>query len=397
MIFGLNKPNNKTKINMKKLFIITALSTLAFGNVFAQKGKVNTAEFNLSNGDIVKAKENIDVAFSDNSMQEWPKAWFVKGDVYKGIYEQKDAFQNLFATTPDALQLAKEAYLNAYNLEEKPRKKASVKDGLQSVGAFFYNEGIASYGKNDWEHAYANFSEALNISQFLFDKDLVATEDTNAYYVVVLSAFNSRKLDEAQVAAEKLVSMDTDRAEIYSVLISIYQEKKQDDLFASTIDKARKLFPNDADILFHEINLYLKNNEIDKLENKLLQAIKIDPTNPSLYQAMASVYDKKGDRENTMKMYDKAIEVDSDFIDAYINKAGIYNTDANKIIEKMNDEMDHKKYDQLKIERDVIFKEKMMPLLKKAHSINPNNENVKTVLKEIYARLEMFDEMKKLD
>ncbi|HZH68739.1 MAG TPA: tetratricopeptide repeat protein [Chitinophagales bacterium] len=382
---------------MKKLFLVTTLSILTIGAAFAQRGKVNTAEFNLTTGDVEKAKENIDGAFSDESMNEWSKAWRVKGDVYKSIYELKDVNSSLYASTPNTLTIAKEAYIKFYNIEEKPKRKAQIKDGLKSVGAYFYNNGIAAYGKNNWEVAYDNFNQALEISEFLYDKDLESTIDTNAYFVVLLSSYNSQNLEDALKAGEKLVELNDERPEVYTVLINVHQQMGNDKEYEKTITEARSKFPDDTDILFHEINLYLKNDELDKLEEKLELAIDVDPNNPSLYQAMASVYDRKGNQEGALKMYDKAIEADPQYIDAYINKASIYNKEANVVIEKMNSEMDNKKYDLLKRERDAIFKDKMIPLLRKALSINPDNENVKVVLKEIYARLDMMDEVKKLD
>ncbi len=381
---------------MKKLLTLTIVSSLTLGWAFAQKGKVNTAEYNLMNGEVYKAKENIDQAFSDESMANWAKAWFVKGDVYRTIYESKDMDQALYSSSPNALSLAKEAYLKAFELEEKPKKKASVKDGLHSVGAYFYNEGIGSYSKNDWEGAYSKFNEALRISEFLYENNLSDTPDTNAYYVVLLSSYNTQRLDQAQKAGEKLLSLNTDRPDVYNVLISVYQQNGEDSKYEKTLNTARTKFPGDGDILFHEINFYLKKGELDKLEGKLQQALKIDPSNPSLYLALGNIQDKNGNSESALEMYNKAIKADPDYVEAYINIAGIYNNQANEIIEKMNNENDTKKYNLLKQERDNIFKDKMIPLLEKAHAIDSNNENVKIVLKEIYARLEMFDEIKRL-
>jgi hypothetical protein len=43
---------------MRKILSIVAFSIMSLSLTFAQKGKVNTAEFNLSSGEVAKAKEN---------------------------------------------------------------------------------------------------------------------------------------------------------------------------------------------------------------------------------------------------------------------------------------------------------------------------------------------------
>ncbi len=382
---------------MKKLFTIGALSVMSIAPIFAQKGKVNSAEFNLTSGEVAKAKENIDASFSSEEVLAMPKAWIVKGNVYKTIYELRDIHKDLYSSTPKTLDVAKEAYLKAFEVEVNPKKKGSMKDGLQSVGSYYYNEGITAFSASNWNLAYEKFKNTLEISEFLYNNQLTSVVDTQAYFVVLLSAFNTQNFDDAIKAGEKLAELKDNRDVVYTVLIDSYKQKNDQAKYEKAIADGRKAHPNNIDILYKEINLYLEKNELDKLEEKLDQALQLDPKNPSLYQAKASVYDKKGNSEMALQMYDKAIELNPEFFDAYVNKASFYNNEANKIIELMNNETNNAKYEKLKAERDDIFKNKMIPLLVKANKIDPANENVKKVLKEIYARLDMFDEMKQLD
>ena len=363
---------------------------------FAQKGKVNTAEFNLSSGDVTKAKENINEAMENEEMQIWPKAWLVKGDIYKAIFEQREVNIALYSSTPNTLNIAKDAYLKAFEVEANAKKKSDVKDGLNSVGTYYYNEGIAAFSSSNWEVAYDNFINTLEVSEFLTNNGLVEKIDTQAYFVVMLSAFNYQKYDEAIRSGEKLKSLNDNREVVYTVLIDSYKEKGEKAKYEKTIAEGRKLYPNNIDILFKEINLYLENNQIDVLEEKLNEAIKLDPKNPSLYQALANVYDKKGKTDEAFHMYDKAIEVKPDYFEAYYNKAILYFNKAMEIVEKMNEENDNKKYEILKTQREALLKDKALPLLEKAYKLSPKDENVIKALKEVYARLEMFDEMKQL-
>lgn len=381
---------------MRKILSIVAFSIMSLSLTFAQKGKVNTAEFNLSSGDVAKAKENIGEALNDEAMQIYPKAWLVKGNIYKTIFELREINTALYSSTPNTLDTAKDAYFKAFEVETNPKKKKDVKDGLDGVSTYFYNEGIAAFSNSNWEVAYNNFINTLEISEFLTKKQLSEKIDTQAYFVVMLSAFNFQKYDDAIRAGEKLKSLKDNREVVYTVLIDSYKQKGENDKYEKTIAEGRKLYPNNIDILFKEINLYLEKNQIDVLEDKLNEAIKLDPKNPSLYQALANVYDKKGKTDEAFKMYDKAIEVKPDYFEAYYNKAILYFNKAMEIVEKMNEENDDKKYEMLKDQREALLKDKTLPLLEKAYKLAPEDENVTKALKEVYARLEMFDEMKKL-
>lgn len=381
---------------MRKILSIVAFSIMSLSLTFAQKGKVNTAEFNLSSGDVAKAKENIGEALNDEAMQIYPKAWLVKGNIYKTIFELREINTALYSSTPNTLDTAKDAYFKAFEVETNPKKKKDVKDGLDGVSTYFYNEGIAAFSNSNWEVAYNNFINTLEISEFLTKNQLSEKIDTQAYFVVMLSAFNFQKYDDAIRAGEKLKSLNDNREVVYTVLIDSYKQKGENDKYEKTIAEGRKLYPNNIDILFKEINLYLEKNQIDVLEDKLNEAIKLDPKNPSLYQALANVYDKKGKTDEAFKMYDKAIEVKPDYFEAYYNKAILYFNKAMEIVEKMNEENDDKKYEMLKDQREALLKDKTLPLLEKAYKLAPEDENVTKALKEVYARLEMFDEMKKL-
>lgn len=381
---------------MRKILSIVAFSFVCISLTFAQKGKVNTAEFNLTSGDVTKAKENINEAMTDEAMQIYPKAWLVKGNIYKTIFELREINAALYNSTPNTLNTAKDAYLKAFEVEVNPKKKKDVKEGLDAVGTYYYNEGIAAFSNSNWEVAYENFIQTLEVSEFLNKNQLSEKIDTQAYFVVMLSAFNYQKYDDAIRTGEKLLALKDNREVIYTVLIDSYKQKGETDKYKKTIAEGRKLYPNNIEILFKEINLYLENNEIDILEEKLNEAIKLDANNPSLYQALANVYDKKGKEEEAFKMYDKAIEVKPDYFEAYYNKAILYFNKAMEIVEKMNDENDNKKYELLKNQREVLLRDKTLPLLEKSYKLAPKDENVIKALKEVYARLEMFDEMKKL-
>jgi tetratricopeptide (TPR) repeat protein len=99
------------------------------------------------------------------------------------------------------------------------------------------------------------------------------------------------------------------------------------------------------------------------------------------------------------KYYRKAIELKPDFGNAYLNLADLILKPDAKIVEEINklstSPKDLKRYDVLKAQRQQLFS-KAMPLLEKAHQLDPKDDVVKSNLKSVYNFLEMTDKVKAL-
>jgi tetratricopeptide (TPR) repeat protein len=99
------------------------------------------------------------------------------------------------------------------------------------------------------------------------------------------------------------------------------------------------------------------------------------------------------------KYYLRAIQIKPDYVNAYLNLA-ILKLDADKKlfdeIQKLgNSEKDNKRYEVLKKQREVVFKE-ALPFLEKATELDPANKEVKSTLLSVYRALEMTDKAKEL-
>ena len=74
-----------------------------------------------------------------------------------------------------------------------------------------------------------------------------------------------------------------------------------------------KRYPDEASLLFSEINFLLKSGRLDELTGKLEQAIEKEPDNMSLYATLAQVYEQlyktsteNGEMEKATAYFDKA-------------------------------------------------------------------------------------------
>ncbi|MBK6784850.1 MAG: hypothetical protein IPG79_14590 [Saprospiraceae bacterium] len=74
------------------------------------------------------------------------------------------------------------------------------------------------------------------------------------------------------------------------------------------LDAGKKLYPDDNEILFAEINYYIKANKLNELVDKLQMAINKEPENVSVYNALGNVYDQLNQNERNAGNTAKADE-----------------------------------------------------------------------------------------
>jgi len=177
------------------------------------------------------------------------------------------------------------------------------------------------------------------------------------------------------------------------------------------LENARKQFPDDLSLLFAEINHYLKLQKMNELITRLETAIKMEPTNVSLYSVMGNVYDNlhqktvkdagdmavaEGYFNKSLEYFNKAIELDPKNVEAlysigalFYNKAALTSQKMNALSEDYSKE-GLKKFNDLKA---IVFKQfdESLPYFQRAESINPNDMNTLIALKEIYAKKDQLD------
>lgn len=435
------------KHNMKKEYSILLLLMLFSAIGFAQKGKVNSAQFSLTEGKVQEAKKYIDEALTDAETQQNIKAWQIKGDIYKNIYEGKV----FFTQTPDALEVAKQAYLKAYELELNPKKKNVVAPSLEQLGSYFFTEGLSRFESEKWAEAYIKFNEAVAINDFLLKNNMTKNVDTSAIYATALAAYNGGLKPESKALLEKLIAYKYNNKVVYETLVDIYYLEKNPN-FLTVLNDGLKKFPNSKGLQVTKLNYYIENNKTDEAIAEISNALKSEPNNPSMLFNMAVLNEQLSKYQDAIAYYDKAIAANPKYNDAYYNAGAMYFNKAveiNKIIiddtparldstiaeyvstdivsleeikaalkdqnlgslvsslnnyandkkalkDKMAKVNENIKYELIQAKRNALFN-KALPYFEKAYSMDKSLVQIKSALKEIYARMNMFEKIKTLD
>lgn len=414
--------------NMKKslivclaLFLAVSVQAQEDGAKLAKKAGKALTSYNIDpagNGaKLEEAKTLIDQALQLPDAQALASAWLTKGDVYSTILNRDMGRRVVDPKAPltgdnNALD-AFNAYKMAYEKPDaKKYEKSDALKGMGDVQGALVNLGLDKYDQQLYEKAYMSFSAMLTCHDILHaaaKKSLLddAAQYDNQMYITALTATLAGKNDIAAPLYETLYKKGSDKPEVYSGLFKAKMDMKDEEGAKKVLEEGRKKFPDDTNLLFDEINIYLKDNKLNELVDRLKAAIAKEPTNIGLYVTLGNVYDQlyqiEYKNKNTTKAdeyfgeaksyYMQAIGKDPKNVDAtyamgalYYNKAAALTQELNAMPEDFSS-AGMKKYKTLKDEIMVMF-DQALPHFQKAESLDPNDNNTLVALSEIYARKE---------
>lgn len=365
-----------------------------------------------------EAKTLIDNAFATGSIDNDYAAWAVKGEIY-GQLAQADASVKMVtpdakSKNPEAADIAFNAYNKSLTLAPKESAKKDAFNGLVELIPLLSTSGLEFFYAQDYPKAYRDFNSILKAYDVLkvakYKTALDEPKDlNNQYYITALAAYHSGNLAEAGTLYEQSLKGGNKTAEVYDGLFRSYM-KSDPSKAEKFLAEGRAAFPDDNNLLFSEINLYLSQGKLNDLISKLELASSKEPDNISVVNTLGNVYDKlyqdateKGDTSNANKFLDKAMETyqkalakepTNNFANysmgtLYYNKAASYVTLMNSLAEDLTKD-GMKKYDAAQASMLSMF-DKALPFFLQAEKSDANDKNTLIALREIYARKNQMD------
>ncbi len=370
---------------MKKLISTVVICLMAAG-VYAQNSAVNKASQFKDKGELMNAKDQIDLATVHEKTINKPKTWFTKGEVYEAI-----AFDSTYQDMQDeALTEAVAAYNKAKSLDEGGSYDGLSLIKIDNMWGTMINNGAEAYNQEDYETAITYFEKS----------SILKPEDTTGYYYAGIAAQQGELYQKALDNYYKLIDLDYHSEDIYSSVVYLERTQNNDDEKAlEVLEQARVHFPDNETLMKEEINLLIVTEQTDKAKAKLTEAIRAEPDNANLYYNLAYISEQTDDDEAAVANYEKAIEADPEYFDATFNLAvNFYNKGA-EILKKAND-MDLRTYQKegKKVEEEARVEfNKCLPYLEKANEIKPEDRTVLETLQTVYVQLKMNDKAEALN
>jgi hypothetical protein len=363
---------------------------------------------------LAAAEAAIDAMMKTPENQTSWEALLIKGKMYNEMASIDNLQRSTAAFTKKEFKsefnksanMASDALLAAAKATQDKKQLKEVASALTEAQGALGNYISEFTDAKDYVSAYNGLNAGLTTHEALkalgqkslFDK---ADEYNKQLYLVGLLSVYADKEKESVAVYEKMIAVKKDTSFVYS---SLYKVKVESDPAGALnyLEMGRKKFPDDNQLLFTEINHYLKAGKLEILTDKLKAGIAKEPKNVSLYFTLGNVYDNLGQQEKdpakaegyaaeAMTYYKKTLELDAKNSDAiysigasFYNKAAVFSKDMKKLESDFTKE-GQKKYDAAEKLMIAEF-DKALPYFKKAESINANDQNTLIALKEIYAK-----------
>ena len=385
---------------------------------FGQKKELKTAEKAIKKGEFASALaavSSVDAMLVSMDSKYKAKYYFLKAQalVGKSNYAAAAAsFNNLFdyeneigkqkytkLAKPMFGSLIQKVSTKAIDLysNDKNYKAAATNFYLTyklspADTTFLYNAALSATQAKEYDEALKHYRELKKIgytgitTQYLaVNKETGVVEDLGAKSRRDIMVKTKQYLDPTEkVSPSKYADIVKNIG-----LILVNQGKTEEAVLA--LQEARKENPKDLNLILNEADLYVKLKQMDKFEALMKEAVQLDPTNATLFFNLGVVNANQGRTQEAVTYYKKAIELDANYGDAYMNLAVAMLGEEKEIIKEMNNNLsDFAKYDALQAKQKALYK-KALPFLMKADSIARSEGTVRTLL-NMYDTLEMIEE-----
>lgn len=396
---------------MKKLTIILALVAFCFA-ASAQQMHLQSAISYMNKKYLNKAKEEVDLAVSSDKNVD-AKTWFWKAKIYisMGQYPTNPNGYKWKGDIPeDWRDQAYNACLECKRLDESKEYSEQNNQLLNILGIECSNASIDLYNNGN----YAEAMQKAEVAIKMYNESGNAKSSNDSYYICGLSAVALHDTAAIIKNFNTLIRKKTDKNAVYQTMFNIYKAQgKNEDAF-KTATSYQKNCPKDYKAYTLVADAYLMNQNLDKAKESLAAAEDLTKDNPQVYSqllcAEGGILAGAGEFQQAEAKYQESLGISATQFEAnYGMGIMIYNRGVDKIQAANevvpNDEADFALIDNLTNEAKGFFAQ-TEPYMKAALTyIDGLNEDAKKMqrgnlhncliaLKNVYARLERYDEMK---
>ena len=410
---------------MKKLAILMML--MICSNSFTQKKELRQINKLISESFFNEAESSLEaisslVEVSDDKIKA--QYYFYLAKVSNELEKFNDAitaYENLKSINDSAYStIIKTEFDFLYSQIETSIINSAVEDNRNSNYSVASDKLIMAYRMNEEKNKdYLYYAAGSAVNSKEYDKALdyyVELKENNytgvidEYYITNNETGQEEKVSETEFdllknskdySNPRIGQTESRYPEIVKNIALIYVQQGKNDIAIEAIQEARSIQPDDTSLILNEADLYIRisNNSDDESERDLYRkkfkelmelAITKDPENGILYYNLGVISSEQGENDSALEYYKKAIEFKADYVDAYLNLVAVILDGEQSIVDEMNNlgtsKKDNIRYDELKVERENLYKE-CIPFLENLIEVSPTNIDALNTLKNIYGVL----------
>ena len=396
-------------------------------NSFSQKKELRQINKLISESFFTEAESSLEaisalVEVSDDKIKA--QYYFYLAKVSNELEKFNDAisaYDNLKSINDSAYStIIKSEFDFLYSQIETSIINSAVEDNRNSNYSVASDKLLMAYRMNEEKNKdYLYYAAGSAVNSKEYDKALdyyVELKENNytgvidEYYITNNETGEEEKVSETEFdllksskdySNPRVGQTESRYPEIVKNIALIYVQQGKNNVAIEAIQEARSIQPDDTSLILNEADLYIRisNNSDDESERNLYRkkfkelmelAITKDPENGILYYNLGVISSEQGENDSALEYYKKAIEFKPDYVDAYLNLVAVILDGEQSIVDEMNNlgtsKKDNIRYDELKVERENLYKE-CIPFLEKLIEVSPTNIDALNTLKNIYGVL----------
>lgn len=396
---------------MKKIALMLTLAVIGYG-VNAQSLNVTSAREAQNRGYYDKAKKLIDPACEHEQTKNDAKTWHYAALIYSQIGGEsnnpKSKYRNL---DPDWLVKCKNAALRCKELDTDKEYADANNTILAFVGNEYYNKAINFFEEANYDQCMALCEESIMIFNESGKKEFASA----SYLLAGKAAMNAHNKEAIAKYFKPLVRMRTKENIVYTTLFKQYKEAGDTNEAIKVAQNYAKACADDynANMMLAESYMLKGNMEQGNAEiEKALTKTQDKPeTHANLLAAAGATYESVNDYANAEAKYKESLAtLPNQFLSNFGLGKMLYNRAVDKLDAANNVPPDDETglYEKYLDESKDFFRQSIPyfnaaiayidGLSEEGQGINRQNlYNCLNALKTVYARIEMYDELKPIN
>lgn len=399
---------------MKKVILFLACTLITSGAI-AQKKIVDEVNKDVSGftPDFKAARDKLKPALTNAETKDDARTWFVAGKTEFGFYDNLLGKKQIGQQVDDAAMskalldgyeyfmkalpldsIAETEKDGSFKLDKKGNKKYKTKyskeianlvaghvNDFSNVASVFYeNKDFGNAGKA-WD-IYASFPDAAFLGKSA--PEIPDTIIGQVRFFQGIAAWQNEDNASAVKAFEQARKKGYTKKEAYDYAMSCYAGLNDNDGIIAIAKEAYPLYgKEDNQYISILINDLINKSKYEEANQMLDEAIAANPQNAEFYNVKGTLYENQKEPEKAFEFYKKAIEIKPDYAKGQFDVGRYY---FNKAVQKRDEinKLSGAAYQKaVANELNPLYKE-ALPYLEKAYQLDPENNDAKNALRNIY-------------
>jgi tetratricopeptide (TPR) repeat protein len=242
---------------------------------------------------ILKAKEFIDQASTNDETKNNPKTQYYKAQIYLGLIDITKATSNDAAKIKEYQEIAEANMLSTFN-NPNTKYKEKVEEYVNQKAYAVFQQGQALFTSKNFEGAMLAFIESNKIKNTLGSKMENADANAEVSFLNGMNVFvTESKFDEALKLASTFKGYYPNNRRAMLSLIDIQLKKSNLGELEKLTEEFTQLNPNDTlnkRLYYNLATVLLNNNEFAKAEQGFKKALSFDGMYVDAIYQLASTY-----------------------------------------------------------------------------------------------------------